>query len=247
MPDSQRLYERLAQALAGAIARGEYPVGQRLPSERELAHTFNVSRATVREAMIALELDGVVDVRTGSGVYVTHAMPPGGALGARDVGPFELLEARRAIESEVCAMAAARITDEQLTQLAELIAEMRSENEHDVELSEAADRRFHELIALATENSSMLAVVQMLWDTRTRSPQSKSMDAKVRAVGIKPHIDEHIAIVNALERRDPEAARSAMRQHLTRVLAATLRATETEELEQARAPAERPKSYDLGA
>lgn len=247
MPDSQRLYERLAQALAGAIARGDYPVGQRLPSERDLAQRFNVSRATVREAMIALELDGVVDVRTGSGVYVTHATPPGGALGARDVGPFELLEARRAIESEVCATAAARISDQQLTQLTVLIAEMRSENEHDVELSEAADRRFHELIASATENSSMLAVVQMLWDTRTRSPQSASMDAKVRAVGIKPHIDEHTAIVKALERRDPEAARSAMRKHLTHVLATTLRATETEELESEREPTEQSKSYDLGA
>jgi DNA-binding FadR family transcriptional regulator len=225
MPESQRLYERIAQALAGAIARGEHPVGQRLPSERELAHAFNVSRATVREAMIALELDGVVEVRTGSGVYVTHATPPGGALGARDVGPFELLEARRAIEGEVSAMAATRITDEQLTQLTDLIAEMRSENDHDVELSEAADRRFHELIASATENSSMLAVVQMLWDTRTRSPQSKSMDSKVRAVGIKPHIDEHTAIVQALEMRDPDATRSAMHKHLTRVLATTLRAT----------------------
>lgn len=236
MPESQRLYERLAQALAGAIARGEFPVGQRLPSERELAQTFKVSRATVREAMIALELDGLVEVRTGSGVYVTHATPPGGALGARGVGPFELLEARHAIEGEACAMAAARITDEQLTQLSNLIAEMRSENEHDVELSEAADRRFHELIATATENSSMLAVVQMLWDTRTRSPQSKSMDAKVRAVGIKPHIDEHIAIINALERRDADAARSAMRKHLTRVLATTLRATETEVQEQIKVP-----------
>lgn len=235
MPESQRLYERLAQALGARIARGEYQVGQRLPSERELAQTFKVSRATVREAMIALELDGLVDVRTGSGVYVTHTTPPEGTVGARDVGPFELLEARRAIEGEICAIAAARITDEQLAQLARIIAEMRSENEHDVELSEAADRRFHEVIAAATENSGMLSVVQMLWDTRVRSPQTHAMDEKARAFGIKPHIEAHTAILKALERHDPEAARSAMRKHLTRVLAATLKATETEEPEQARA------------
>lgn len=247
MPESQRLYETIAQALAAAIARGDYPVGQRLPSERELAHSFNVSRTTVREATIALELDGLVEARIGSGVYVTHTTAPRGTLGARDVGPFELLEARRSIEGETCAMAAARISDSQLHQLTELIEEMRNENEHDVELSEAADRRFHELIASATENSGMLAVVQMLWDTRARSPQSQSMDAKVRALGVKPHIDEHTAIVKALEQRDPDAARSAMRTHLTRVLTETLRATETEELENTRARlAQRRKSYDVG-
>jgi DNA-binding FadR family transcriptional regulator len=247
MPESQRLYETIAQALAAAIARGDYPVGQRLPSERELAQSFKVSRTTVREATIALELDGLVEARIGSGVYVTHTTPRG-TLGARDVGPFELLEARRSIEGETCAMAAARISDAQLSQLTELIEEMRSENEHDIELSEAADRRFHELIASATENSGMLAVVQMLWDTRARSPQSQSMDAKVRALGVKPHIDEHTAIVKALQRRDPDAARSAMRKHLTRVLTETLRATETEELENTHArSAQRRKSYDVGA
>jgi DNA-binding FadR family transcriptional regulator len=246
MPDAQRLYERLAQALTAAIARGDYPVGQRLPSERVLAQSFNVSRTTVREATIALELDGLVEARIGSGVYVIQTAP-GGALGVRDIGPFELLEARRSIEGETCAMAAARISDAQLTQLTELIAEMRVENEHDVELSEAADRRFHELIAAATENSGMIAVVQMLWDTRTRSPQSHAMDAKVRALGVKPHIDEHTAIVKALKRRDPDAARSAMRKHLTRVLAETLRATETEELESTRSrSAQRRKCYDVG-
>jgi DNA-binding FadR family transcriptional regulator len=234
MPEDQRLYERLAQAITAAIARGDYPVGQRLPSERELARSFNVSRATVREATIALELDGLVEARIGSGVYVTNSTAPRGAVGARGVGPFELLEARRAIEAETCAMAATRITDAQLGELNELIAEMRSENERNVELSEAADRRFHELIATATENSGMLAVVQMLWETRTHSPQTQSMDAKVRALGIKPHIEQHTAILKALKRRDPDAARSAMRTHLTRVLAATFRTTETEELEKAR-------------
>lgn len=246
MAESQRLYERLAQTLAAGISRGDYAVGTRLPSERELAQNFNVSRTTVREAMIALELDGLVDVRTGSGVYVTHATPPGGTPGARDVGPFELLEARRAIEGEVCAMAATRITTAQLAELTRLIAEMRSENEHDVERSEAADRRFHEVIASATENSGMVAAVQMLWDVRTRSPQSRSMSTKVRELGIKPRIDDHTAILEALKRRDPHAARAAMREHLTRVLAATFHATETEELEKARAQlAEQRKRYDV--
>jgi DNA-binding FadR family transcriptional regulator len=248
MPESQRLYERIAQELAEAISRGKYAIGQRLPSERDLAQKFGVSRPTVREAMIALELDGLVDVRTGSGVYVTHSSPPSGATGERDIGPFELLEARRAIESAACAMAAARITTAQLAQLSELVVEMRNENDHDVQLSEAADRRFHELIAQASENTAMIAAVEMLWDARSRSPQHRSMDAKVRSLGIKPRIDEHATILEALGHRDPEAARAAMHAHLTQVLEATFQATETEKLEQARAQStERRKRFAVSA
>jgi DNA-binding FadR family transcriptional regulator len=245
--ETQRLYERIAQKLASAIARGEYKIGQRLPSERELAQSFSVSRPTVREAIIALELDRLVEVRVGSGVYVLNVQPPGGKAGATDIGPFELLEARRSIEGEACALAATRIDDAQLTELAALVDEMRNENEHDVVLSEDADRRFHELIAAATQNSGMIAAVNMLWDARVRSPQSRSLSTKVRASGIKPRIDEHTAILKALRHRDPDGARSAMREHLTRVIDALLKATEVQELEKARQQiAEQRKRYAAG-
>ena len=203
MVETQRLYAEIAQKLAREIAAGKYQIGQRLPSERDLAQRFQVSRPTIREAIIALELDKLVDVRIGSGVYVTNVQPPGGKAGATDIGPFESLEARRAIEGEACGLAASRITDAQLEELAALVAEMRTENEHDVVRSEDADRRFHELIALATGNSGLIAAVQMLWDARARSPQHRSLSAKVRASGIKPRIDEHTAILRALRARDP--------------------------------------------
>lgn len=247
MADSQRLYERIAQTLASRIARGEYKIGQRLPSERELAQSFEVSRPTIREAIIALELDRLVDVRVGSGVYVTNKEPPGGKAGATDIGPFELLEARRSIEGEAAALAATRIDEAQLAALGDLIGEMRNENEHDVVLSEDADRRFHELIAAATQNSGMIAAVKMLWDARARSPQNRSLSTKVRATGIKPPIDEHTAILKALKQRNPDEARAAMREHLTRVIDALLKATEVQELERARQQiAEQRKRYASG-
>src|SRR5690349_4891057 len=95
MPEPRRLYEQIAQKLATAIASGEYELGQRLPSERELAQAFGVSRPTVREAIIALELDELVEVRLGSGVYVINRQPPAGAASYKDIGFFELLEADR--------------------------------------------------------------------------------------------------------------------------------------------------------
>jgi DNA-binding FadR family transcriptional regulator len=245
MSEPRRLYEKISRKLAKAIADGDYELGQRLPSERELAQTFSVSRPTVREAIIALELDGLVQVRLGSGVYVMNRMPPGGKESAKDIGPFELLEARRAIEGEICALAALRIEDSELEQLSKLVAEMRDDNRHnEILMSEEADRRFHELIASATQNSALIAAVQMLWDARVRSPQSHSMDDKGRARGLKPPIEEHAAIVRALKRRDPDAARAAMHKHLTRVMEGMLEATEVKEIARARAVvAEKRRRY----
>jgi DNA-binding FadR family transcriptional regulator len=236
-PKSQagRLYEQVAQDLAARIGRGDVAVGQRLPSERELAQTYSVSRPTVREAIIALELDGLVEVRLGSGVYVTARAPRGGQAGETDIGPFELLEARRAIEGESAAMAAALITDEQVAELESLVGEMQAQNGRDVVMSEDADRRFHILIAEATQNSAMEMAVEMLWDARARSPQTKRLSEKAHAAGVIPIIDEHAAILEALRRRSPEDARRAMRDHLTRVLESLLAATEVQELEEARA------------
>lgn len=233
--DPRRLYEQVAQELARRIAAGQYKVGDRLPSERDLALAFSVSRPTIREAVIALELDGLVEVRMGSGVYVLAKRPRGGKAGETDIGPFELLEARRAIESEVCALAAARIDEDQLAELEALVAEMQEENARDVVMSEDADRRFHMLIAKATQNSAMISAVQMLWDARARSPQNQLLSVKAHAAGVKPRIDEHAAVLHALRTRNPDGARVAMREHLTQVIEALLEATESQELEKARA------------
>ncbi len=229
-----RLYEKLSRDLAARIAQGEFEVGQRLPAERHLAKFYDVSRPTVREAIIALEVDGLVVVKVGSGVYVT-ARETSGEPTAADIGPFELLEARRAIEGEACALAATRITAATLESLETLLAEMRAENARDVVMSEDADRRFHRLIAEATQNSAMLAAIDLLWDARARSPQYKLLTAKIHAAGMRPRIDEHEEILGALRARDPVAARRAMQNHLTQVLDSVFEATEVHELAEARA------------
>jgi len=103
---SKKLYQQLARSIADGIKGGVYPRGRRLPSERDLAEKFGVSRPTVREAMIALEIQGFVESRHGSGVYVTHRAPSLDGGADLDIGPFELTEARRAVEGEACALAA---------------------------------------------------------------------------------------------------------------------------------------------
>src|SRR5512134_3616174 len=106
--EPQRLYRRIAEQIARLIRRGEYRAGERLPPERDLARQLKVSRPSVREALIALEVEGYVEVRVGSGVYVTHRRPPVRRPESltRDSGPFELITARRLLESECAALAA---------------------------------------------------------------------------------------------------------------------------------------------
>lgn len=231
----RRLYERIAETLSGEIIAGKYELGQRLPSERELSSRFEVSRPTVREALIALEVDGFVEVVTGSGVYIRSLRRRSGGAAPRDVGPFELLEARALIESEAAALAAQHITKSELRELECLVAEMEAENRRDVVMSEDADRRFHMTIAAATKNSAMEQAVEALWEARNQSLQNVRFLEKVRAEGVKPRIDEHLAILDALKSRDAVAARFAMRAHLRRVADMVFKATEAEALERVRA------------
>src|SRR5690606_39539088 len=111
---SPKLYQRVANAIVARIRSGKYPRGERLPPERELAEEFGVSRPTVREAMIALEIRGIVEARRGSGIYVVDTAPPDTSSNEQDIGPFEVTEARRLFDGEAAALAAAIITDEEI-------------------------------------------------------------------------------------------------------------------------------------
>lgn len=227
------MYDRVAKGVAAKIRNGEFPIGERLPSERELALAYGVSRPTVREAVFALELDGFVEVRKGVGVFAIAKSPRGGEAADTDIGPFELLEARRAFEGEACAVAASRIRDADVEDLEHLLQEI--DYSGDVLAAEDADRRFHIRIAEITGNSAMHAVVQMLWEARDRSPQYRFLTDKAHEARVVPREDEHATILDALRSRDPARARAAMRSHIANVVDSLLNATEVHELEQAKA------------
>ena len=129
--NSLRRYHQVAAAIEKAVAEGRYQPGQRLASERDLAEEFGVSRPTVRRAVIALEMRGLLEARQGSGVYVRQstapaAAPPAAAPKDLDIGAFEHAEARRLFEGEVAALAATMITDEELAYLETLVVEMNN-------------------------------------------------------------------------------------------------------------------------
>lgn len=230
---TKRLYKTVADSLLAVIDSGKYELGARLPAERDLAAEYGVSRPTMREAMIALEIAGRVEVRKGSGVYVTQKPDDAPKSLDMDVGPFELTEARMLIEGEAAGLAATMISDEEIKELAELLEKMQEENK-DATGEEVADKAFHMLIARATRNSAIEGIIDDLWNLRDKSELTHSMYKTVRTEGVKPSIHEHVAIYEGLRDRDPAAARLAMRTHLSRVIDTMFKATEIEAVEEAK-------------
>src|SRR3954453_13629092 len=231
-PSPGRLYQQVAATIERAIVDGRYQPGQRLASERDLAEEFGVSRPTVRRAVIALEMRGLLESRQGSGVYVRRnaaAAPPR----ELDIGAFDQAEARRLFEGEGAALAATLITDEELAYLESLVVEMTNEKATK-EQSELADRQFHTTIARATRNAAIVRVVENTWDLRYKSPLCMQMLDRARDVRRRPLKDEHQEIVDSLRTRDPKAARAAMQAHLGGLIENLLLTAELQELEQTR-------------
>jgi len=240
-PPRSRLYQRVAEQLAAAIKDSEYPPGSRLPAERKLAERFDVSRPTIREAIIALEIAGFVEVRGGSGVYVCSDTENPLSSTDLDIGPFDILEARILFEGEAAELAAKQISEDELQELRDALEAMVHENEEEP-ICEKADENFHKIIARATHNEAIVSVCEHLWQLRNNSPISAHILDKVRQSGSRPRIEEHRAVLEALEQRDPAAARSAMREHLTRVIQQLLDATEATAIEEARRSVEKSRS-----
>lgn len=239
-----RLYRQVVEKILELIESGEYPVGSRLPPERELSERFGVSRPTIREAVIALEAIGQIAVKTGSGMYVTEKRV-GAQLGGK-ISPFELTEARVLIEGEAAALAASIITDEQLEALAATLDEMARENKEGNVASEVADRNFHAIISQATHNRALADTIENLWDIQEQSAEIHSAHKEVCKTHAQRRLGEHKAIYDALAKGDPQAARTAMRNHFSRLIDALHDATEAHAVEEVqRKVSERRQRFSL--
>ena len=227
-----RLYKEIANQITQDLANGLYKVGARLPAERELSLHYKVSRPVVREAIIALEVQGLIDVKIGSGAYV-KALPGDKDEPAFAVSAIELTEARLLIEGETAALAASQITDAEVAHLEDLVARIAEEN-LDPAGSVDADRAFHLAIAGATRNHALMEAVERLWELRETSPEAALLHEKARTANIKPVVDEHRAILDAIKSGQPAAARAAMRTHLSQVLESLLFATEEKAIAEAK-------------
>jgi DNA-binding FadR family transcriptional regulator len=215
-----RLYEQVAQLLRDGIVNGELTQGIRLPNERELAAAYRVSRNVVREAVRALVKDGLVEVRQGSGTYVSngtssalgHSLELALSLGRSERNLSNLIEIRTIIEPSVAGIAARRASRDDIAAM-EAEVEVMEGAFDDVERFIAADHRFHVAIARATQNELvpliLVPVVDVLNDQRQRL--FFVVHSARSAQGF------HRRILAAIRRKDGAAAIEAMRGHMQQV------------------------------
>lgn len=233
MAGEKRLYQTIASKMQSLIDSGDFPAGGRLPPERELAERFEVSRPTIREAIIALEALGHVKVKTGSGIYVLDHDGVG-SNGLDHISPFELTESRALVEGEAAALAATHITPEELAELEESLHEMAKESETGDLATGDADEKFHRIIAQATRNSMIVSIIEHMWHVRNHVPQVFQAYKAICEMDGMTRVEEHRDIYDALVNRDANAARAAMHEHFSRILNKLIATSEAEQIEQAR-------------
>ncbi|MEN5017025.1 transcriptional regulator ExuR [Erwinia sp. Eh17-17] len=216
LTESRRLYQQLAAGLKRRLEQGVYQVGEKLPAERFIAEEMGVSRTVVREAIIMLEVEGYVEVRKGSGIHVIsqvqqNRVTTSSQLEFANFGPFELLQARQLIESNVAEFAATQVTRQDIVQLIDIQAQARKEDRfRDSEW----DMKFHVQIALATQNSALAAIVEKMWLHRLHNPYWLKLHEHIDDKSIESWCEDHDNILKALMRKDPAASKMAMWQHL---------------------------------
>lgn len=220
--ETQRLYQLVARQLEDMIRDGKIERGARLPSERDLSIQLKVSRPTVREAMIALEVAGLIEINPGSGIYVRQDLSPADLQAAHwktetqaAPGPFEVLSARLLIEPQVAGEAATHASDDDLAALHASVQGMRGVTDYITGLEN--DRYFHFLVARASQNMMLARTVEELW-THMFSPIFTAMSSYTGLSDTREmDVRDHSEIVAQIEARSAGGARKAMRRHLLNV------------------------------
>ena len=208
----RRLYQEIALQIKAHIESGEFSVGARLPAERELAQQLKVSRPSVREALIALEVEGLVEVKTGAGVFVRERRRPFPSTASYE-GPIEIMLARALIEGDIAARAATKMRNADIKELERIVKAMNP-SPTGQELCLPSDRAFHLYIAEKAGNSVLARFVAELFDAR-HTPLSVQFGKHFENASTwMLAVAEHQEIIKAFVSRDSLAAKRAMERHL---------------------------------
>ncbi|HEY4355131.1 MAG TPA: FadR/GntR family transcriptional regulator [Acidobacteriaceae bacterium] len=213
---TQRRYQEIAARISRYIAENRLEPGARLPGEIDLAKVCGVSRPTIREAMVALEIAGELEIRSGSGAYVREAVNPMSLVLDSGPGPFELLRARILIEGEIAADAALCASASDLAKIEKTLQEMRKLIQSKTN-AHVSDRQFHVSICEAAKNAVLANIVDGLW-AGMFAPMYHRLSQRA---GLEHHqaeaLVDHEQIYAAIAGRNPNEARRAMRLHLRHV------------------------------
>lgn len=217
----QSLADRLARQIRALLQQGDYQQGDRLPPIMEMARRFRVGHPTVREALKSLETMGLVSIRHGSGVYVNRTDEVLVLASPHHSGAFtkklllDLLRTRKPLEIEAIAAAIEHATAAHLREMRRLLT-TAEQNIGDDDILNNVNMEFHRQISLASGNTVMLQTLDVL---RQLFTEEQRLILAIVASRERDH-EEHLAILDALERRDAALAVKRMRQHIEGVVQA---------------------------
>ena len=213
-----RIHEEVVSQVHELIKEGRFKAGDQLPSERELAETFKVSRTSVREALRALETQGLVISKTGMGNFVADlpieslVAPLARMLIEEKNALADVFELRKLIEPQIASLAAERASAEDVERMKLLLKKQREQVERGA-TGVDADTEFHFAIGRATQNHAIEKLVSGLLDVLSHSREESLQTSGRRQASI----DSHLAIVAAIEKHNQAKAREAMRHHIEQV------------------------------
>lgn len=218
---TKKIYEEVVEQLKMMLTAGELKPGDKLPSERDMADSLGVSRASVREALTTLEAIGILEIKPGEGTFVRQTSdaetfaPLALVLTVERNPEAQMMEVRRVLETEMASLAAQRATAENLDKIEEFLSLMKSaQNTRD---AVDADLRFHFAIAEATQNTILLRLMNTIADLMHHSlrPNREKLYSDYQTG--QRILREHDAIFKAIRNHDPEAARNGMLEHINNI------------------------------
>ncbi|MEJ5062104.1 FadR/GntR family transcriptional regulator [Erwinia sp. MYb375] len=213
----ERLYRQISNLLIGCIKKGQFPAGAILPPERELAKQLGVSRSSIREALIALEITGWVEIRTGNGVYVMNPLPQSEDTPVEEEFSLKaLIQARQVYEAMTAELAARNGSDDQRAELQEITQDLIQLHVNDEKFLRE-DKRFHLLIAEMTGNEVLRDMMEYLWNKRKSSRFVRLESHYAESDFPREMNQDHEDIARAIIARDAIQARACMERHLQHV------------------------------
>ncbi|GAB4281874.1 MAG: transcriptional regulator ExuR [Roseovarius sp.] len=216
----------IAALLRRAIASGKYMLHDRLPAERTLAETYGVARGTVREALNRLAREGRVEIRPGSGTYVTQGSDDDHRSVIATANPLELMDARFAIEPHACRLAVLHGLRSDFTRLATLCDRMDKSVGQPAAFAEA-DAEFHRGLAACTRNRLLMWIMDQITSIRDQEEWMLMRELTLNDDIIRTYNVQHRQILNAIRSREPERAATLMKQHLETARLSLTRAVQT--------------------
>ncbi len=223
---TDKLYKIIMERISALIDEHKLEPGNKLPSERELASALSVSRASVRQAIAALSVKGLLVIRQGDGTYVSdlgdeksHMLELlGNYLAKRQVVPDDILESRILVECEAARLCTNRATAEQLLKIKEIHLLKLEEDSGETGENTQLNQQLHYAIAEGAQNQVLLMFMEVLWNTMNNNmwPLLKR-ESIIKYEQKRSHDLQHEAIVNAICARDEDGAYEAMYKHLTSI------------------------------